>query len=191
MNVVQAAEASDHCRPRAVRSAAVIRLRMAELYKSANPGKSLDWQQSKELDDAVRDALSCSPSDAFLWMALYWIELMNHGSNEPAYLQMSYHLGPNEGWIALKRNTVAFTNFSRLSTDLKEQALNEYIRLLASKQFFTEAADILVGPAWKVHDLILSRTATLPERDRQTLARVLQSKGYDISVPGVRLQNHN
>jgi hypothetical protein len=191
MTVVQAAEASDHCRPGAVWSAAVIRLRMAERYESDNPGKSLDTQQSKELDDAVRGALSCSPSDPFLWIALYWIELKNHGSNEPAYLQMSYRLGPNEGWIALKRNTVAFTNFGQLSTDLKEQALNEYIRLLASKQFFAEAADILVGPAWKVHDLILSRTATLSERDRQIFAQVLQSKGYDISVPGIRLQNHN
>jgi hypothetical protein len=65
--------------------------------------------------DAIRQSLACSPADPFFWLALYALE----PSAPLNYLTASYRLGPNEGWIALKRNLVAFANFDELPDDLR------------------------------------------------------------------------
>ena len=46
------------------------------------------------------------------------------------YLRLSYALGPNESWIALWRNRLAFSLFERLPTDLSDDALDEFIKLV-------------------------------------------------------------
>jgi hypothetical protein len=103
---------------------------------------------------------------------------------------MSYRLGPNEGWVALKRNPIAFANFDWLPSDLAEDGISEFVGLVRSQRFFDAAANILVGPAWRVRDQVLPRLAELSERDRKTFAQVLQSRGYDVSIPGIQLQKH-
>jgi hypothetical protein len=67
------------------------------------------------------------------------------------YLRMSYRLDPNEGWIALKRNRLAFEKFDQLSTDLAESAIGEYVALVKSG-LYEQAAEILSGPAWQARN---------------------------------------
>ena len=62
-----------YCRPHALRSAAIIRLRMLEVTASADNPEHLN-EQRKSLSDLIRSSLSCAPADPFLWLALYSME---------------------------------------------------------------------------------------------------------------------
>ena len=185
MPIIDAIEKATNCVPRAAWSASIIRLRIVEQG-------GVDSRQGEALDNSIRSALSCSPSDPFLWLMLYWEAVTKNGLQEDYqnYLRMSYQVGPNEGWVAVKRNYLVFANLDRLPNDLVDDGLNEFIRLLKSRNFFTEAANILVGPAWRVRDRILLRLSELSERDREAFAQVLESKGYEVPIPGIQLQKH-
>src|SRR5215831_18642729 len=56
------------CRPLTVRSAAVIRLRLAEISDNAALGPA------NLAVEAIRNSLACSPADPFFWLALYALE---------------------------------------------------------------------------------------------------------------------
>src|SRR5258707_4956744 len=92
------------CRPLTVRSAAVIRLRLAEISDNAALGPAP--VRTNLAVEAIRQSLACSPADPFLWLALYALE----PSAPWNYFAASYRFGPNQGWIALKRNPVAVVN---------------------------------------------------------------------------------
>jgi hypothetical protein len=173
-----------YCRPAAIRSAAIFELRLFEVASSAidkKPSK-VDF---KALDEVIRSSLSCSPADPFLWLVLYRLETAQNGANPKylKYLKMSYELGPNEAWIALKRSGVALADFERLPSDLQKAALNEFVDLLRFG-FYESAATIFVGPGWHVRHLIVPQLNRVPERSRQEFAKVLYRKGVDIIIPG-------
>jgi hypothetical protein len=179
-------ERSAYCRPAAVQSAAIIRLRMVETAISNREHivESLD-----SLGNAVRRSLSCAPADPFLWLVLWWIENTQNGFrlDDLQYLRMSYRLGPNEGWIALKRSRLAFSIFEQLPDDLTEDAMNEFIGLLRS-QLYGQAVEILTGPAWHVRNVVLDRLKDLPRRTRENFAKALNAQGYDdLVVPGIEI----
>lgn len=178
-------ENSTYCRPAAIRSAAVIRLRIAEQEIAAG-GQAATNEQASALRRSIRVALSCSPADPFLWVVLFSVEAARVGVKPESleYLRNSYRLGPNEGWIAWKRNPIAFSIFQQLPADLREMAIREFVGLVES-DFIDEAVDILTGPAWQVRDLILLRLAAVSQRRRLELAKALYRRGYDIPIPGV------
>jgi hypothetical protein len=161
------------CRPLTVRSAAVIRLRLAEISDNAALGPA------NLAVEAIRNSLACSPADPFFWLALYVLE--------PAaplnYLTASYRLGPSEGWIALKRNPVAFANFDELPDDLRRIVVQEFVRIV-EMDTISDAIKIFVGPAWDQRELILSQINQLPLQQRQEFQAALTKAGYDVRVPG-------
>jgi hypothetical protein len=183
--IIDRIEKSGHCRPAALRSAAIIRLRMAETEMSNNGRKQIGGHL-KPLSSVFRSSLSCAPADPFLWLVLYWVKFAQNGvqSEDLQYLRMSYWLGPNEGWIALKRNPVAFSIFQKLPPDLAATTINEFDGLLKSK-FYDEAAKIFVGPAWPERELVLSQLSRVALQDRQQFSAVLYSRGYDVNIPGI------
>ena len=124
------------CRPAALRSAAIIELRMMEIAALANNRQNL-VDQYKSLVDVIRSSLSCAPADPFLWLALYSVEMSENRFRPDLlkYLRLSYRLGPHEGWIALKRNPLAFAAFQQLSPDLREAAVNEFAAMLGDSEF--------------------------------------------------------
>jgi hypothetical protein len=180
-NIVHAA----YCRPAALRSAAIIKLRMFEVAAAANDQKD---EHFNSLDKVIRSSLSCAPADPFLWLALYSVGLMKDGF-EPdylKYLRLSYQLGPSEGWIVLKRNPLVFKAFDQLSPDLREDVINEFFALLRD-DFAPQTAEIFVGAAWPERDLILSRLTSLSDSEHRRFADALHERGYDLDVPGVGL----
>jgi hypothetical protein len=181
---VAAAESSSYCRPAGIRGAAVIRLRLAELAFTTDDRGLID-SAIEAARQTIHDALSCSPADPFLWMGLYWVESVRT-STQPdlGYLRMSYRLGPNEGWIAVTRNRIAFALFSQLPPDLAEDAIHEFAGLLEAEQYDT-TVQIFTGPAWPVHDLILPHLAGVSLQHRTAFARAVYAAGYDVAVPGV------
>ena len=185
--VLDRIEKSAYCRPAALRSAAIIRLRMSEVAASTKNHRHLN-EHFESLSNVIRNSLSCAPADPFLWLALYSVEVTKNGFKPDylKYLRLSYQLGPHEGWIVLKRNPLAFKAFQQLTPDLREDALNEFVAMLRDSHFSDQAAKILIGPAWPERELILSRLTHLNDNDRQRFADVLYRHGYDI-LPGIGL----
>jgi hypothetical protein len=178
-SLVDAAQRPELCRPLTVRSAAVIRLRLAEISDNAALGSA--GIRTNLAVDAIRQSLACSAADPFFWLALYALE----PSAPVNYLNASYRLGPNEGWIALKRNPVAFANFDELPDDLRRTVVQEFVRIVEMGTI-DDAVKIFVGPAWDQRELILSQMDQVPLPQRQEFQGALTGAGYDVVVPGTR-----
>jgi hypothetical protein len=176
-SLVEPRQNPELCRPLTVRSAAVIRLRLAEISDNSALGPTP--VRTNLAVDAIRQSLACSPADPFFWLALYALE----PSAPLNYLTTSYRLGPNEGWLALKRNPVAFANFDELPDDLRRIVVQEFVRIM-EMDTIDDAMKIFVGPAWDNRELILSQMDRVPLPQRQKFQAALTSAGYDVPVPG-------
>ncbi|MGA2493077.1 MAG: hypothetical protein ABSF67_09020 [Roseiarcus sp.] len=185
---LEAVEAESTCAPAALHDAAVIRLRLAETAMAAGKRVEID-PALQRLDAAVRKSLRCSPMDSFLWLALYWEDVQTNGvrPDSVAPLEMSYRLGPNEGWIAIGRSRYGLAAFDYVSSTTKDAILDEE-RALLDAGLVEEVADNLTGSGWPIRDLILARLETANAENREQLARRLRRDGYDVSVPGVALK---
>jgi hypothetical protein len=185
MPQVEAAERAGLCRAGALHGAAIVRLRVAEEAMAAGRRDLID-NELERLHDTIRASLSCSPADPFLWLILFWVENTRNGfkTENLKFLRLSYALGPNEGWIALKRNHVALSMLGSFPPDLRELTIAEFAKLVDT-ELYNQAALILTGPGWAARDVLLTRLATLPQRQREGFARVLRQRGYDLTVPGV------
>jgi hypothetical protein len=186
---LDAIEAERTCRPGALHSDAVIRLRIAESSLSSGDVDDLD-QRLEGLDHALNRSLACSPSDPFLWLGLYWTRSTISGFNadDLKLLRMSYQLGPNEGWVMVKRNRLALAIFPSLPPDLAELALNEFAKLFEDR-LVQVAADIFTGPGWPIRDKLLERIANAPQVQRQNFSDVLRARGVEVAVPGIVQKN--
>jgi hypothetical protein len=188
--VIDSIKTSAYCRPAALRSAAIIQLRVYEVETSTKDRLHPD-EYLKSLRNVILSSLSCAPADPFMWLALYSVEVTANGfkSDYLKYLRLSYRLGPHEGWIVLKRSPLVFAAFQQLSPDLRENAINEFFAMLrdSDSDFASQAAEILIGPAWPQRELILSHLSTLSDVERRHFEDALYQRGYDLSVPGVGL----
>ena len=182
--IIENIEKAAWCQPAALRSAAIIRLRMFEAGRPVGNDKHADDLRS--LGNAIRRSLSCLPADPFLWLVLYGVESTQNATRPENlnYLRMSYQLGPNEGWIIVRRNPVAFVNFAALPADIAADAINEFLALVKS-DMYQEAMEIFSGPAWQARDTILPHLATLPRRNREVFARVASDRGLGLAIPGI------
>jgi hypothetical protein len=185
--ILSAAEQEGMCNPAALRAAAIMDLHLFELAVADSDEEAID-SAIKSLPVAIRRSLSCSPTDSFLWLVLYWVEVNRNGyqPRDLEFLRMSYLLGPNEGWIALKRNRLALAIFDQLLPEMAKAALAEFANLLNSG-FEQEVEGILTGPGWKVRDRLLPALKDVKEEYREEFARRLYHNGYDAVIPGVKL----
>ena len=183
---IEKIESSGLCRPVAVRSAAIIRLRLFERTNFVD-AQERSGEQSRLLQ-VIRNSLSCAPADGFLWLALYFIGPNERGLESESInaLRQSYRVAPHEGWIALKRSRVAFAEFNQLPPDLGDAAINEFVDMLHDSHFYDLAAEILIGPAWPERDLILLQSSRLGDVKRAEFIEELKRRGY-VRVPGIGL----
>lgn len=181
--LVEEAERAKHCQPTALRSAVGIRLRLVELL-SADRSPELDRHVSA-LGNSVRTSLACAPVDPFLWLTLFWVETGRNGfaPDYAKYLRLSYELGPNEGWIAIRRNRLALGFFEELSPDLADMAVREFAKLLDSG-LYNEVLALLLGPGWRLRDTLLAHLDGVAVAHRRNFARILRDGGYPAEVPG-------
>jgi hypothetical protein len=177
-------DASTDCSPAAIQAVAVIRLRMVE-QAIASANRLVIDDNLSALQGSIGRSLRCAPSDPFLWIVLFWLENTTGGFTPDhfKYLRMSYGLGPNEGWIALRRSRISLSLFEQLPTDLAEATTKEFVRLVSD--FVDDAVEIFVGPGWRLRELLLARMKDAPIAQRQRFAQLLRSKDYDLDVPGV------
>jgi hypothetical protein len=170
---IQRVERDANCHPMALRSTAVVRLYLSERDSlSTTPG------------NAIRRALACTPTDSFLWLALFSAEMAQNGLRGDyfQYLRMSYQLGPHEGWIALKRNRVVVPILHQLPNDLAEAAVNEFAELV-DNQLYPDAADILLGAGLEARDKLVLSLVRVRDRNLEQFAVILRARGYDLPLP--------
>lgn len=79
----------------------------------------------------LRSAIQCSPSKPFLWFLLFWVESRTDLQSAMAFLDMSYRLGPNEGWLAPARTKAAMPVLEQAPPRIRDAVLSEYRRLVA------------------------------------------------------------
>jgi hypothetical protein len=184
---MESAETGGFCRPAALRAIATIRLRIFEEVFAAAQRTAIDASLGAARHAAMK-SLACTPADPFTWLMLFWLENTAAGfqSAHLAYLQMSYRLGPNEGWIALKRNPLALAVFEQLPPDLADMAIREFARLVETG-LYAEAAAILTGPGWRLRDRLLGRLDGIAHHHRRAFAKMLHDQGYEIAIPGVKM----
>jgi hypothetical protein len=168
-----------------LRAGAILNLRLLEQTIARGDQERLDSLMS-ETDEMTRKSLIKAPAEPFLWTVLFWLENTRSGFN-PAhlqYLKMSYSVGPNEGWVAAKRNRFSLAMFPVLTPDIIDNSMREFARLIGSN-YYSVAADILEGPGWPIREKLMSGLRGVDEINRQTFAKLLYRRGFDLAVPGV------
>jgi hypothetical protein len=162
----------------AVSSAAVVRLLILENEAKASAA------DRDELEGVVSAALTQSPTSSFMWLTDCWL-VRRRGEPGLNLLRMSYRYGPNEGWVAVRRNFLAASIFATLPSELREQVVLEFVGLVRSG-FYADASNILAGPGRAIHEQLLSGLTRIEESHRRGLARALARRDiYDVSIPGL------
>lgn len=180
-----APSAPEECRASTLKATAIVRLRLSEAATAlADRALVLDTLQSLRV--SVRNALSCSPTESFLWFLQYWLEVTQNGLNDRAldYLRMSYALGPNEGWISIKRNGFSLAIYDHLPGDLAAYVVPEFVSLVRSG-FYREAGSNLSGPGWKMRETLIAALAPVEEFRRHEFSRYLRGEGIYLIIPGL------
>jgi hypothetical protein len=176
---------AEKCRASTLKATAIVRLRLFESVTAlADRARISDAQQSLRV--AVRDALSCSPTESFLWLLQYWLEVTQNGFSDRAlqYLRLSYALGPNEGWISIKRNGFSLAIYDHLPEDLATQVVPEFVSLV-SAGFYVEAGSNLSGPGWPMRETLIAALAPVAEFRRHEFSRYLRDEGIYLNIPGL------
>jgi hypothetical protein len=169
--------------PQGLRSASIIRLRRTELAIGSLNQIEVDADLAS-LQRSLTEALANTPTDSFLWLALFWSQNAAHGFGPQSveYLRMSYLCGAHEGWIAARRNRLAIAMFYALPTDIRAAALVEFNDLVAHG-YIPEAAKTFMGPGWDIHDLLVSNLAALPHDTQMAFTAKIAEFGYNIRDP--------
>jgi hypothetical protein len=154
--VLAAIENESYCDADALRSDAIVRLRIVDSALAAADTARLD----RDIADAkatLTKALSCAPTDSYFWLSMFWLKSLSEGFKpaDLALLRMSYRQGPNEGWVMTARNHLALAMFPSLPPDLAERALKEFARLL-EPEFVAVAVDNFTGPGWPMRERLLN-----------------------------------
>jgi hypothetical protein len=168
--------------------AVVIRLLLLEDQLKV-PGRSPSAADLDELEKIVGATLAQSPASSFIWLTDFSLKRLRGEptDNDLNLLRMSYWSGPNEGWIAIRRNRLALGNFPRLPSELAEKAVSEFVGLVRSG-LYADASNILLGPGWPIREKLLNRIAQIDQVDRREFAKMLASKNADVVVPGEDLR---
>ena len=182
---IESVEASPECEPRSLQSAAVIRLRVMEEGFVPDQLAELD-QRIDSVQGAIRRALACAPADPFLWLVLYSVESERNGFRSAYldYIRQSYRLGPNEGWIAVRRVHVVFAIFASLPPDLADMAVEEFVRLVQN-HLYDEPLRVLLGTGRSIRERLLEGLSRVGDRERRDFAARLRAEGVDLPIPGV------
>jgi hypothetical protein len=180
------AKQSSFCSPTYLHDVVVLRLAILSEAMTARNQKLIETGYDS-LSYSTRSALSCAPSDSFAWLCLFWVDAAKHGfrPENANYLRLSYASGPNEGWIALRRNRLAIALFQHLPADLSTDAVNEFIRLLDTGSLYPETVAIFASATPAVQRLLVEHLKSAKSVPRQIFATTLRDNGINIDIPGV------
>jgi hypothetical protein len=127
------------------------------------------------LEMRAKQALACTPRDAFIWLLLFGFETMHGNLDEHAFnlLAMSYDTAPNEAWIAVRRIVLALPVLRATPESLQRKVLGEYQSLVQRGFFDTTARAYIDAPA-ATQALLQSRIDTLDPRAQKRFLDAVQ-----------------
>jgi hypothetical protein len=139
------------------------------------------------LEKILDRALAGSPNDSFLWLLRFWAGNLRNGFSPASFalLRMSYKTGPNEGWIAAKRNRYVAALIAFLPPDLRDDAKREFFGLVRSGDY-AGAAETLAALSQADRRVFLAPLKELGASERSQFAKYLYDRNLDsVPVPGV------
>jgi hypothetical protein len=157
-------------------------------HSPAHGGDIISAGKQDSIDSSMNSLRDAIPGRSIPLASSVWMKNALHGFKPEhlEYLPMSYLMGPNEGWIALKRNVLALAVFERLQLDVAEMAIRELANMLSSG-LVREAVRIFTEPAWRIRDLLLPHLKNVAASRREdfcTTSKCLASSG-PIHVPSI------
>jgi hypothetical protein len=179
------AEEQYFCSPARLRGVLILRLALLNDAISGSD-ESATASARGDVNDAARAALRCAPADSFAWLVLFRFDVGAHGlqPNDVTYLRLSYALGPNEGWIALWRNSLSILMLPQLPDDLKDEVIDEFVKLVDTGQFYQQTVSIFANAPPAVRNRIVEKLRLTKSIPHQFFARDLYNRGIDVGLPG-------
>lgn len=171
-----------------LRARALTAVRVAE--ESMQRKTSQDADHDADLAVAeVRTSLLSNPGDSFCWLLLFSIDATRNGFDlaKVKFLEASYQFGPWEGWIALRRNSLALSTMSFLGNGYQQAVVSEYAGIVDA-DFVEVGAFILANSGWQSRDRLLSGLTSVDLREREALNRQLSRIGIRVAIPGIELE---
>jgi hypothetical protein len=172
------------CNPAALHNLTAIRL---GIFRNTVGGNDSALFQSSydALYTIARQTLTCAPDDSFVWLTLFWADVVGHGltGDNERYLRMSYASAPNEAWIAQWRTHLTFALFDQLPEDLAARSVEDFVNLLQTKQVYWDMAKVFDNTSAEGQHRIAESLQTTDPTVHQAFIEVLHSKGFDIDVP--------
>jgi len=128
-----------NCEAEAQTSLLLMKLRLAENALRTGGGEEFD-EQLHDLTTRLPRALGCSPRLSYLWLLGFWSRTLSGQLDQRSLemLAMSYDTGPNEGWIAIRRNAAAMAVVPIAPDQLRQRIIKEF-GLLVRDGFLREA----------------------------------------------------
>ena len=172
------------CRPSNARAAAIVQIKVVEETMVSEGGEAIDREQ-QVLSDRLASAFACAPSDPYLMLAMFWQRNQTIGfdATSLAFLNWSYKLGPNEGWVAFRRNRFAVVLLPDLPPDMAEKITVEFARLVESWLTF-EAIDIYRAADAETRKKLFARLSGIDDAPRRTFMAYLRNA--DLEPPETR-----
>ncbi|MGY3412389.1 hypothetical protein ACVWZV_008502 [Bradyrhizobium sp. GM5.1] len=167
---------------------ALISLSLAEEARQSEGSAEAD-RKFVEAAAALRSLLALNATDSFLWMLLYSVEYQRYGfnSSDLSYLVRSYTLGPNEGWIALRRNRLALAVLSLLDETTQHLVTSEFAEMVQS-DLIEDAAENLMGVGWPHRDRLIASLAEVSTSSKKDLSGRLLARGVKLVIPNVTFE---
>lgn len=175
--------------PELTQGEAVLALRTAEEAMQRRSSAEVDYEVEMA-EDLVRASLSVTPSDSFLWLMLYSMETRRSGfdSANTIYLDQSYAVGPNEGWIAVRRNRLSLAVLSQLRASTQRTAVSEFSAMVDS-DFIEEAVVNLMTVGWVHRDRLIKSLEGTDLASRRMLAKRLSVDVPNLRIPGAEMED--
>ncbi|WLB47931.1 hypothetical protein QIH93_08145 [Bradyrhizobium ottawaense] len=182
---VQSGLARTFSAPEIARAHGLASLLVAEEATQRQSSEEAD-RQMIEAETGVQLSLKLNPTDSFLWLMLYSVNLARNGIDEQcmSYLEQSYTTGRSEGWIALRRNRLALAVFQMLNERMQESVISEFAAMVDS-DFIGVAAANLQSVGWSHRERLLAGLGQVDIMPREVFAKWLAQNGVKVTVPGV------
>lgn len=155
---------------------ALLMLEIPLAYAALQSGAVQEFdRRSRSLEARARQALSCSPHEAFVWLVLFGLHTGRGQIDENAFdlLQMSYETSPHEAWIAARRLTVAVPVILSAPETLRERILAEF-QLLVRKGFVEMPVRVYLSAPPAVRPLLQSSIDQLSAKEKEAFAAALK-----------------
>jgi len=171
-----AARETRACDSHAQRALLLMEIPLPEAALRAGVVSDFD-QRTHSLETRAKQALSCAPRDAFVWLVMFGLEVGHGILDQHAFdlLAMSYETAPHEAWIAVRRILLATPILRSAPEPLQDRILTEFQDLIRDG-YFDMPARAYRNASGAVRQLMQARIDQLEPQRQKSFADELQGR---------------